>query len=421
MLSDQDMEMKKRLRFFTALFIFAVAAVACVSPITTGEAQPASSNDVATVVAMTLQALAPQPVTASTAISGSSTILLPHSLYFLSNDSQSLLQVFRMERDGKTKTQLTFEPAPVWDYDISPADGSLAYEVNGQLVLVNADGSNRRVLAEVVSNPEAHGFYHPVFSPDGKTLAFAYEGLNLYDLASGASNLVIKDQLTDNGSGQMLPVETYSPERYSPDGTKLLVALGHWEVAPSHAVYYPGTNALVRYAEVKDYIYCCSFHGGPSWSPDSASFYGIASSYDFAYKSGELWRVDAVSGMVTRMLINADDGTMSLPEKPYLAPNGQLYYFFGTYRTDSGFFDAPLVQLVRSSPDGVTNRTVLRSENFRMMNQALWAPDASFVIVATAPDRFVTQDGGVLELYPTNGQKSPVWLALFGKQMKWGP
>jgi hypothetical protein len=112
---------------------------------------------------------------------------------------------------------------------------------------------------------------------------------------------------------------------------------------------------------------------------------------------------------------------MSLPEKPYLAPNGQLYYFFGTYRTDSGFFDAPLVQLVRSSPDGVTNRTVLRSENFRMMNQALWAPDASFVIVATAPDRFATQDGGVLELYPTNGQKSPVWLAPFGNQIKWGP
>jgi hypothetical protein len=30
-------------------------------------------------------------------------------------------------------------------------------------------------------------------------------------------------------------------------------------------------------------------------------------------------------------------------------------------------------------------------------------------------------DGGVLELYYTDGQKSKVWLAPFGQQMKWGP
>jgi Tol biopolymer transport system component len=416
MLSCQDMDMKKHLRLFAALLIFAVAVVACVSPITTGETQP--SNDVATVVSMTLQALA-SPA-APTGVLESALSLFSHSLYFLSNDNQAILQVFRMERDGKTKIQLTFEPAKVWDYDVSLADGSIAYEVNNQLILVNADGSNRRVLAEGTPNPEIGGFYHPAFSPDGKTLAYAHGGLNLYDLSSGASTLVIKDQLTDNGSGQMLPVETYSPERYSPDGTKLLVALGHWEVAPSHAIYYPGTNALVRYAEVKDYIYCCSFHGGPSWTPDSSSFYGVASVHDTAYQSGELWRVDAVNGTVIRML-NAGSGTINLPTAPYLAPDGQLYFFFGSYQAASGFFDAPVLNLVRSSPDGVTGRTVLRNENFRMMEEALWAPDASFVIVATAPDRSWDQSGGVLELYSIDGQKGPVWLASFGQQMRWGP
>ena len=412
--------MKKRLRLFAALFIFAVAVVACVSPITTGESQPASSDDVATVVSMTLQALAPQPANASTAIPGPSTILLPHDLYFLGNDSQGLLQVFRMERDGRTKTQLTSEPVKVWGYDVSPVDGSIAYEANNQLLLVNADGSNRRVIVQGTPNPDVGGSYHPAFSPDGKTLAYAHGGLNLYDLASGVSNLVIKDQLMDNGSGQLLPVETYSPERYSLDGTKLLVALGHWEVAPSHAVYYPGTNALVRYAQVKDYIYCCSFHGGPSWTPDSSSFYGVASVHDTAYQSGELWRVDAVNGTVTRML-QAGNGTINLPEVPYLAADGQLYFFFGSYPADSGYFDAPVLNLVRAAPDGVTGRTVLRNENFRMMEEALWAPDASFVIVATAPERSWDQGGGVLELYPTDGRKGPVWLASFGRQMKWGP
>lgn len=412
--------MKKRLRLLALLFIFAVMVVACVAPITTNGTQPSSSNDVATMAAMTLQALAPQAVNAPTGVRESTTILLPHDLYFLSNDSQAILQIFRLERDGRTKTQITFEPAKVWDYDVSPADGTIAYEVNSQLVLVNADGSNRRVLVQGAPNAEGHGFYKPVFAPDGKTLAYSHGGLNLYDLSTGASNLAITDQLTDNGSGQLLPVETYSPERYSPDGTKLLVALGHWEVAPSHAVYYPGTNALVRYAEVKDYIYCCSFHGGPSWTPDSSSFYGVASVHDTAYQSGELWKVDAVNGTVTRML-NADNGRLNLPQEPYLAPNGQLYFFFGSYNADSGYFEAPVLNLVRSAPDGVTNRTVLRSENFRLMDESLWAPDASFVIVATAPERSWDQGGGVLELYSTDAQKSPVWLASFGQQMKWGP
>jgi hypothetical protein len=33
----------------------------------------------------------------------------------------------------------------------------------------------------------------------------------------------------------------------------------------------------------------------------------------------------------------------------------------------------------------------------------------------------INQAGGVLELYSTNGKKSPIWLASFGKEMKWGP
>jgi hypothetical protein len=109
-----------------------------------------------------------------------------------------------------------------------------------------------------------------------------------------------------------------------------------------------------------------------------------------------------------------------LPKDPYLGPDGQLYFFYGTYPLDSGFFDAPVLQLVRASPNGVTGRTVLRDENFVLMNEALWAPDASFVVVATAPDRNWDQAGGVLELYYTNRQKDPIWLASFGKEMKWG-
>ena len=120
-------------------------------------------------------------------------------------------------------------------------------------------------------------------------------------------------------------------------------------------------------------------------------------------------------------MLRTGNGTANLPKEPYLAPDGQLYFFFGTYQADSGFWDAPVLELVRAAPDGVTERTVLRDENFVLMREALWAPDASFVVVSTWPARNWNQDGGVLELYYTGAQKSAVWLAPLGYQMRWGP
>jgi hypothetical protein len=410
--------MRKQLRFAVIFILIAIVA-ACASPIPMDETQP-SFNQMETAVAMTFQALAPEATNLATRVPEGQASLLSHSLYFLGNDNLAVSQIYRVERDGVTKTQLTFEPTNVWDYDVSAANGDLAYEVNNQLVLINADGSNRRVLIQGNPDPEIRAFYNPVFSPDGGTLAFAYGGLNLFSMSAGTSSLVLTDQMTDIGDGTILPVETYAPESYSPDGTKLLVALGHWEVAPSHAIYDPATNTLIRHAEVTDYIYCCSFHGGPVWSADSSSFFGVASVHDTAYKSGELWRVDAATGALTRML-KPENGILYLPKKPYLAPDGQLYFFFGTYDTASGLFDAPVLQMVRSGPDSVTDRTVLRDENFVLMNEALWAPDASFAIIATAPSRDWNQDGGVLALYYTDEQKGTVPLAPFGRHMKWGP
>ena|SRR5688572_13039090 len=407
-----------------ATFLLAFVISGCASPTDVTETQPSSSEQVGTVVAMTLQALMPTVAETATTVPEATTSLLPHSLYYLGRDSQSISQIYRMQRDGKTVTQLTFEPLNVTDYDVSIMDGSLAYVASNQLLLANADGSNRRVLVDGGTGPDLRGFYGPVFSPDGGTLAYADKGVNLYSVSTGVSKLVIENQYGDPlPSGALFPLEIYTPERYSPDGTKLLLALGHWEVAPSHAVYYPDTNTLVRYEEVQDYIYCCSFHGGPVWSPDSSSFYGVASVHDTAYQFGELWRVDAANGALTRTFNSplAGSETVSLPVEPYPAPDGQLYFFFGAYDVNSGFFDAPVLELVRSASDGVTDRTVLRDENFVLMDEALWAPDASFVIVAIDTARSWDLDGGVLELYYTDGQKEAVWLAPHGQQMKWGP
>lgn len=395
--------MKKHLRGFAACLVLLVALVACASPIQASETQP-STNQVATNVAMTLQALAPEVVDARTN-------LLPQRLYFLGIDNQGITQLYRMERDGRTKTQLTFEPVSVDEYDVSSATGNIVYVANNQLLWVNADGSNRHVLAD--------GGTQPVFSPDGQILAYAHGGLNLYDLSSGMTSLVFADHPSDGS----LPLETYAPETYSPDGTKLIITIGHPpDSASSAAIYSLTSKVLMQFGGTEESLSCCNFYGGAEWLADSSGFYVVSSQYDSSYKFGVLWKVGANSGAVeTLNRAVTEDGTINLPKEPYLAPDGQLYFFFGAYPNTSGFFDAPMLELVRSAPDRVAERTVLRGENFVLMNEALWAPDASFVIVATAPARNWNQAGGVVELYYTDGQKSKVWLAPFGKQMKWGP
>ena len=90
---------------------------------------------------------APSSVATST-LPPETSSLLPHPLYYLNNDSAGFLQVYRLEMNGETVEQITFEPSNVNTYDVSPVDGSVAFISNNQLLLVNVDGSNRRILVD---------------------------------------------------------------------------------------------------------------------------------------------------------------------------------------------------------------------------------------------------------------------------------
>ena len=166
--------MKKRLRPAMVFLALSVALLACVSvqEFVPRPGQPASSADaVATAVVLTFQALTPPVEDTGTETSGPAASLLPHSLYYQAADSAGRMQIFRMEPDGRTEMQLTFEPVAVTDFDVSLADGSIAYVASNQLLLADADGSNRRVLVDGGSGPDLRGSYSPVYSPDGTTIA----------------------------------------------------------------------------------------------------------------------------------------------------------------------------------------------------------------------------------------------------------
>src|SRR5687768_15427478 len=389
--------MNKQIRFVSAFLALSISVLACSFPalVTNTTPTPAPSAQPSAVLAD----------------------LLPHTFYYLGIDGAGLSQVFRIERDGTGQRQLTSEPLNVSDYGVSPADGSIAYVANNQLVFASADGSGRRVLVDGgpvdENNPFLSVINNPVFSEDGQTLAYGYKGLNLYNVSTGASDLVIENQIGDSvGNGLLFPKELYRPERYSPDGSRLLITLAYYEGA-SAAVYDPASSSLVRLTGGEGALICCD---EMEWSADGTSFYS-ASPAAGMFNSG-LWKVDATSGTVTTLFASSlDSNSYVYADEPYLAPDGQLYYFFA--EADREFMSRTPLQLVRSAPDGVTARTPVLSTTFRMMNEALWAPDASFVVVASAPTAEVFQ-GGQAEIVYLDGRPNVV-LTEFAQQMKWGP
>lgn len=418
-----------------ALLILANVTLACVLPQIPPIAAPPQSvgtplppappdpSKLGTVVAMTLTALAPREanptITATPPASDGSTDLLPHRFYYLGNDSAGLTQVFLIERDGVTQRRITFESVAVTDYDVSPVDGSVAYIADNQLFYINADGSERRVLVNGgpldPNNPFISTISSPVFSPDGQTIAYGYKGLQIYSFASQESRLVLANQIDDVGGGLFVPRELYSPERYSPDGTKLLVTLGYYEGASSAIYSGAATDPLVRLEGGEGALICCD---DTEWSSDSASIY--AANPNMGMFSSGLWRVDAATGAVTTLIQgDAGGGNYNVADEAYLAPDGQLYFFLATLPSPTGIIMRSPLQLVRSAPDGVTGRTVLSSADFQLLNEALWAPDASFVIAAFAPAQEMFQ-GGQAEIVYLDGRPNVV-LTPFALQMKWGP
>lgn len=406
--------MLKKSNLIFAIFFLFVATLACANP-TNPAAQP---QNVETIVAATFQALTATAPDSGNAPPDATPGLLPHSMYFLNNDAVGLAQVYRLEKDGKTVTQITLEPAKVDSYDVSRLDGSVVFVSNNQLLLVNSDGSNRRLLIDGgpvdQNNPYLTSISSPVFSPNNETLAFGQGGLSFYSLATGQSNLVMKNDFQDF-NGNLVPMNIFWPESYSADGSKIVITIAHYEGATA-AVYYPNGGALVQLQNSNGALICC---GKTEWSADGSAFYAANSTLGMF--SPGLWRVDAATGTVTTLLSgDYDANPIHLADEPFLAPDGQLYFFHGTVPGGSEFVNRAPLQLVRSAADGATNLTVIRPETYELLNEALWAPDASFVVTAVASIPEIYQ-GGEARLIYTDGQRGVVSLLPFAMNMKWGP
>jgi hypothetical protein len=147
---------------------------------------------------------------------------LPADLYFL-RPTGGVVGVWRLPDDGSSPESVIAAPTDVVDYDVAPDGLRIVLTTSdGAVHLGNTRGSQD--LATVEAIPP--GQPQPVFSPDGRALAYASGGIWLLDLATGETRLLLQDQADEGDPRQTI---TYRHPRWSPNGNWLLVDVGYYE------------------------------------------------------------------------------------------------------------------------------------------------------------------------------------------------
>jgi WD40 repeat protein len=320
--------------------------------------------------------------------------LLPAPLYFLSMQSGSW-QIWRIEMNGGFARMVTDLPAPVLDFDISPADGRLAYVSGNDLYIANPDGSSpqRVVDGEDVDPDRGHNpslsVASPRWSPDGRELAYSLNGVNVMTLETGAVRTLITNQVSE--ADKFINWRSYFPVYWSPDGNYIATQIG----------FYEGTGLTVLPAAggaplVEELFFCCDI----TPAEDPGSFYIASAAY--GYGDPGMWKVEWATGEVTRLTEEQPDFSNLIAYSHPRLRDGELYFVMAQERYSA---------LARTTPADLQNVEILVDAPYSPL-EALWSPDASLlVVIGNRPDL-------PLQIWWPSGQVRPLEMA--GRILKWG-
>lgn len=330
---------------------------------------------------------------------------LPAPLYYLDGG-----QIWRLERDGLNRRQISFEATPIEAFEIAAQTDTLVYVIEdaGESVLVALDAGGRSELFfGAVSQPQ--------ISPDGAEILFRLDeatpgliigqdsaptGVWITWRTGGRPGLVRADDPQPANLTPDQEVYVYTPTAWSPDGERLLISGFNLALAG-----FPGGKAVaLNRADQREVAFasCCERE---EWSVDGAAITvaGGGPGPDVRYG---LWRIDPATGAETALFPD-QAATVPLVTAAQQLGDGNIYAFveMGANIT----FDYPFQPaMYRIAPDGAL--TQLRPETFTVQ-EALWADDASGAVIASG--------AALLGWVPTDGGPA-LDLPAAGSNLRWG-
>jgi hypothetical protein len=154
----------------------------------------------------------------------------PQIGYYIAEDEDGVQQVFQHLLDQSEARQITYAESDVIIYGAAHDGLSVAYISDGQLWLQPIHTEEPEALAEVTAE---QFFDAPIYSPDNQYIAYADNGVWLFDLSTRETRQLLENVALASDGSNMGEYRLYAPEMFVLDdegkASKLIIDIGVWE------------------------------------------------------------------------------------------------------------------------------------------------------------------------------------------------